>query len=161
MLRNGRIIKVAEPGLHFKLPIMDAVTKISIQHQALLFDKLTAYSKDQQPADLRVSISYHVPPDQVADVYTGYGNINGLENRIMSRQAPTQVENVFGQFNAVSAVQNRVKLVADITQALRENIKGPVTIDSVQVENPDLVNNMPKASFFLDICYWLFADLND
>ena len=25
----------------------------------------------------------------------------------------------------------------------------------------DLVNNMPKASFFLDICYWLFADLND
>ncbi len=28
-------------------------------------------------------------------------------------------------------------------------------------QNPDLVNNMPKASFFLDICYWLFADLND
>ncbi len=27
--------------------------------------------------------------------------------------------------------------------------------------NADLVNNMPKASFFLDICYWLFADLND
>ncbi len=27
--------------------------------------------------------------------------------------------------------------------------------------NTDLVNNMPKASFFLDICYWLFADLND
>ncbi len=137
VLRNGRIIKVAEPGLHFKIPLMDTVQKISIQHQALLFEKLSAYSKDQQPAELRVSISYHVPPDQVAEVYTGYGNLDGLESRIMSRQAPTQVENVFGQYNAVSAVQNRVKLVADITQALRDNIKGPVFVDSVQVENID------------------------
>jgi regulator of protease activity HflC (stomatin/prohibitin superfamily) len=137
VLRNGRIIKIAEPGLHFKIPIMDSVNKISIQHQALVFDKLSAYSKDQQPAELRVSISYHVPPDQVANVYTEYGNISGLESRVMSRQAPTQVENVFGQFNAVSAVQNRVKLIADISQALRDNIKGPVVIDSLQVENID------------------------
>lgn len=137
VLRNGRIISVAEPGLHFKIPLFDTVKKISIQHQALLFEKLDAYSKDQQPAELRVSISYHVPPDQVADVYIGYGSIEGLENRIMGRQAPTQVENVFGQYNAVSAVQNRVKLIADITQALRDNVKGPLVIDSVQVENID------------------------
>lgn len=137
VLRNGRIIKIAEPGLHFKIPMMDKVHKISIQNQALVFEKLSAYSKDQQPAELRVSISYHVPPDQVADVYTGYGNIAGLESRVMNRQAPTQVENVFGQYNAVSAVQNRVKLVSDMTQALRENIKGPVVVDSFQVENID------------------------
>lgn len=137
VLRTGKIIGVSEPGLHFKIPLIDKVKKISTQHQVLLFNELDAYSKDQQPAKLRVSISYHVPPDQVAEVYSGYGNIEGLENRIMGRQAPTQVENVFGQYTAVSAVQNRVTLVADITKALRDNTKGPIIIDSVQVENID------------------------
>lgn len=145
VLRSGKIIATAEPGLHFKLPLIDSVEKISTQHQALLFEKLDAYSKDQQPAELRVSISYHVPADQVAEVYSGYGSIEGLENRIIGRQAPTQVENVFGQYTAVSAVQNRVKLVADITKALRDNAKGPIVIDSVQVENIDFSNAYEQA----------------
>ena len=58
---------------------------------------------------------------------------------------PTQVENVFGQYNAVNAVQNRVKLVADISSAIKGSIVGPVVIDSVQVENIDFSDDYERS----------------
>lgn len=145
VLRNGRIVETADPGLHFKMPLIDSVTRISTQNQVMLFDNLQAYSKDQQPAGLRVSVSYHVPHDKVTEVYNGYATVAGVEERVIGRQVPTQVENVFGQYTAVSAVQNRTKLVSDVTRALRENAKGPVVIDSVQVENIDFSDAYEKA----------------
>lgn len=145
VLRNGRVVEAAEPGLHFKLPLVDRIEKISTQHNTLEFPRIEAYSQDQQPASLRVSVSYHIPPDQVVNVYTSYANVEGLETRLIARQVPTQIENVFGQYNAVSAVQHRVKLVADVTKALRENVLGPVEIDSVQVENIDFSDAYEKA----------------
>ncbi|WP_420233414.1 hypothetical protein ACN079_02655 [Pseudomonas sp. ABY48] len=49
---------------------------------------------------------------------------------MIRRQVPTPVENVFGKFNAVAAVQNRVQLVNDISTAIKATIAGPVIIDS-------------------------------
>lgn len=137
LLRNGKVVTAAEPGLHFKVPFIDSIQKISVQNEVKVFEKLSAYSKDQQPADMRVSVSYHVPPNEVITVYNSYGTLAVLEERLMSRQVPTQLENVFGQYTAVSAVQNRPKLVADFGKALKENVRGPVLIDSVQIENID------------------------
>lgn len=137
VLRNGAFIEVAEPGLHWKLPFFDTVKAISVQNQASKWEGLQAYSRDQQAAQLNVSVSWHVTPGEVADVYKGYSDLDGLLSRAIARQVPTQVENVFGQYTAVNAVQKRGELVAAISQAIKSNVAGPVVIDSVQVENID------------------------
>lgn len=135
--RNGHVIGTADPGLHFKLPFIDDVEKVSVQTFSMKYDGLQAYSKDQQTATVNVSVTFHVPPTEVNTVYTKFGTIEGMTSRLLSRQVPTQVENVFGQYNAVSAVQNRVKLVGDIAAAIKGSVVGPIMIDSVQVENID------------------------
>jgi len=137
LLRNGAMVGVVEPGLSFKLPFIDSVHFISLQSNAVLYDNLDAYSKDQQAAKLRVSVSYRVDPSDVPTVYERFKTLEGLQARLIDRQVPTQVENVFGQYNAVEAVQSRVKLVQDVTAAIRDSIKGPIIVDSVQVENID------------------------
>ena len=137
LLRNGAMVGVVEPGLSFKLPFIDSVHFISLQSNAVLYDNLDAYSKDQQVAKLRVSVSYRVDPSDVPAVYERFKTLEGLQARLIDRQVPTQVENVFGQYNAVEAVQSRVKLVQDVTSAIRDSIKGPIIVDSVQVENID------------------------
>lgn len=137
LLRNGALVGVIEPGLSFKIPIIESVKFISVQSNATSYQQLQAYSKDQQTATLNVSVSWHVTPSEVAKVYSQYQDLNGLLSRLISRQVPNQVENVFGQYNAVSAVQNRGKFVADVTKAIRDSIAGPVVIDGVQVENID------------------------
>lgn len=145
LLRNGALVGVVEPGLSFKTPFIESVKFISTQSQVTAYDGLQAYSKDQQSAKLKVSVSWHVAPSDVAKVYTQFKDIDGIRDRMISRQVPTQVENVFGKFNAVAAVQNRVQLVNDISSAIKNNINGPVVIDSVQVENIDFSDAYEKA----------------
>lgn len=145
LLRNGALVGVVDPGLSFKTPFIESVKFISTQSQVTGYDGLQAYSKDQQSAKLKVSVSWHVAPSDAAKVYTQFKDIDGIRDRLISRQVPTQVENVFGKFNAVAAVQNRVQLVNDISNAIKNNINGPVVIDSVQVENIDFSDAYEKA----------------
>lgn len=69
-------------------------------------------------------------------MYEDYGTEQSFVDRIISRQVPTQVENVFGQFNAITAVQDRASLMKQLNDSIKASLKDtPVIIDSVQVEN--------------------------
>ncbi|WP_208431162.1 prohibitin family protein [Klebsiella spallanzanii] len=145
LLRYGKIVKVAEPGLGFKIPFIEQVEKVSTRNQAVVYQGLQAYSRDQQPAKMTVSVSFHVPPSEAGAVYTNYNTIEALKERLIVRQLPTQLENVFGQYTAISAVQDRTRLVQDLQNAMIKAIIGPVTIDSVQIENIDFSDAYEKS----------------
>ena len=66
LLRNGAATGVAEPGLGFKMPIIDSVVQIDVREQARVYENLLAYSKDQQTAGITVSVNYRVPAGEVA-----------------------------------------------------------------------------------------------
>ena len=55
ILRNGKLIGTALPGLGFKIPFIDTIVKISLETQRVQFDKVNSYSRDQQPADLSLA----------------------------------------------------------------------------------------------------------
>ncbi|CNF26663.1 prohibitin family protein [Yersinia similis] len=134
----GKVVAVAEPGLGFKIPIITEVETISISNRSIKYDRLKAYSKDQQPAQMVVSIGFQVPPASVEDLFVKYGSIQNMAERLVSRHVPTQVENVFGQYTAVSAVQNREDFVRRVTEELRLVLKDePLIINSVNIENID------------------------
>jgi len=147
LLTNGALTSVVGPGLHFKLPILQRVDKISLRQQVIKWgcennDKncgnlpaMQSYSRDQQPADMRVTVNFHVPESEVGSVYTNYGSIESLADRVIARKAPQEIKTVFGQYDAVSVIQNRAKFNKDVSDAISKVTDGPVMIDSVQVEN--------------------------
>lgn len=138
VLRNGAFKSVAEPGLEFKLPIVDSVVFISVQEQSSLYEGVQAYSKDQQTGTMRMSVSYQVTPDAVAQVYEEYGSISAMTSRLLDRQVSKTMEEVFGQYNAITAVQERARLGKDIQTAIQKAVEGyPITVKSVQLENID------------------------
>lgn len=137
VIRNGAIIAVHEPGLGFKLPIIDGVSTIDIRSKAKTYDKVLAYSADQQTASLAVSINYSIPGDKAGLVYSEYGTEANLISRLVERKLMAQVKNVFGGFNAQRAITERGKLNADIQMALQDAVEGPITIEAVQIENID------------------------
>src|SRR5690606_17695828 len=136
-LRNGKIIGTAEPGLGFKLPLFDTIVKISTQTHTVSYQALQAYSRDQQPAVLRASVTFSVPPGQVEEVYANFKSVDAMVARLVDRQVPTQVENIFGRYTAISVVQERTKFGLETTEAIRNAIRGPIEISSVQIENID------------------------
>jgi regulator of protease activity HflC (stomatin/prohibitin superfamily) len=137
ILRNGAIIGTAEPGLGFKFPIVNRVARITVQDQSKVYENLAAYSRDQQPADLAVSVTYRLPEGQVEQIYAQYGGEAGLVNRLIDRQVNEAVRTVFGRYTAVSAVQERERMAMDIREAVQRAVQGPVEIVGVQMENID------------------------
>ena len=138
VLRNGKVVGTADPGLSFKLPIVDEVKRISVQSQARVYEKVLVYSRDQQTADLQISVNYRLPPAEVAKIYAEFGGADGLVSRTLDRQVPEEVKNVFGKFNAVTAIQERERLGQEIMEAIKKTSNGPMMIvESVQIENID------------------------
>ncbi|PZP57295.1 MAG: Band 7 protein [Delftia acidovorans] len=137
LTRNGAVVGTAAPGLGFKMPIIDGVDKVSVRTEIITFDKMGAYSRDQQPAEMRVSVNYRIVPDSVKDVYTVYGSAEGLAERLIRPRVFEELKTVFGQFTAVSAIQEREKLNTLVREAVGKSVSGPVVVEGVQIENID------------------------
>jgi regulator of protease activity HflC (stomatin/prohibitin superfamily) len=122
------------------LPIITTIAKISVQIQKEAFEKtadgdtrMQAYSRDQQPATIAMSVNYHVT--DASAVYAQYGSLESMASRIISPKTYEQLKNVFGQFDAADAIQKRASLNAEVYAAIRGAVRGPIVIDSVQIED--------------------------
>ena len=85
LLRYGAVIGTAQPGLGFKLPLIDSVEKVIVKTTTYSWDKMNSYSYDQQPADLKISVTLRASPDKVADLYAKFGR---LDTAVIRSSAP-------------------------------------------------------------------------
>jgi len=123
LLRNGAVIGTAQPGLGFKVPFIDSVEKISVRTFTYTWDKMNSYSFDQQPADLKISVTLRASPDKVADLYAKFGRLDTAVNQVVNPVVNQQVKVVFGRYTAVKAIQERGALNSAIKDAITETLK--------------------------------------
>jgi regulator of protease activity HflC (stomatin/prohibitin superfamily) len=146
ILRNGAVVGTAEPGLGFKLPIVDSVREINVQTQARVYKDVMVYSRDQQNAGLQVSVNYRLASDKVEQIYSEFAGQEGIVSRLLDRQVPEEVKNVFGKFNAVTAIQERARLGMEIQEAIQKAAgNNMLIVESVQVENIDFSDAYEKS----------------
>src|SRR5690348_11089280 len=119
LLRNGALVEVVQPGLHFKWPLIDNIVKIDMQTHTHSWAKVNSYSADQQPADLKISITIRTSPDKVPEVYSRFaGDLKAAVERLVTPLMNKEVKIVFGQYTAVRAITQRGPLNTDVTRAL-------------------------------------------
>jgi regulator of protease activity HflC (stomatin/prohibitin superfamily) len=136
VLRFGELVGESGPGLHFKLPWVDSVRRITVQNQNKQYRNLEAYSRDQQSANITVSVTYVVADPSA--VYTQYGDLEGAVSRLIDPRLTAGVKTIFGQYDAVRAIQERAALNTDFDAAVTSAIDGgPINVISVQIENID------------------------
>jgi regulator of protease activity HflC (stomatin/prohibitin superfamily) len=137
LLRYGAVVGTAQPGLGFKVPLMDSVEKVSVKTTTFTWDKMNSYSYDQQPADLKISVTLRASPEKVADLYAKFGSVQTAVNQVVSPVVNQQVKVVFGRYTAVKAIQERGQLNSAIRDAITATLKDDpmIIIESVQLEN--------------------------
>lgn len=147
--RFGSVVGISDPGLHAKIPIVDDIETISTRTAYLDWAKtqkadgrMEAYSHDQQPAMMSVRISFHVKGDDesIRRLFIQYRNADGLNAAVISPRAGQAIKTAFGQFTAVSVVQNRaefnakaLRAVEDLVYAASEGKPSLAVIDGVQI----------------------------
>src|SRR5450631_3790014 len=143
LLRNGAVIGTAQPGLGFKVPLINGVEKISVKTATYTWDKMNSYSYDQQPADLKISVTLRASPDKVSDLYAKFGLLDTAVNQVVSPVVNQQVKVVFGRYTAVKAIQERGALNSSIKDAITDTLKYDpmIIIESVQLENIEFSAN--------------------
>jgi regulator of protease activity HflC (stomatin/prohibitin superfamily) len=143
LLRNGAVVGTAQPGLGFKIPLIDSVEKISVKTATYTWDKMNSYSYDQQPADLKISVTLRAAPEKVADLYAKFGRLDAAVNQVVSPVVNQQVKVVFGRYTAVKAIQDRGTLNSAIKDAISDTLKydSMIIIESVQLENIEFSAN--------------------
>ncbi len=143
LLRNGAVIGTAQPGLGFKVPVIDSVEKVSVRTTTYTWDKMNSYSYDQQPADLKISVTLRAAPEKVADLYAKFGRLDTAVNQVVNPVVNQQVKVVFGRYTAVKAIQERGALNGAIKDAITETLKYDpmIIIESVQLENIEFSAN--------------------
>ena len=135
VLRFGELVGESGPGPHLKVPFIDSVRKITVQNQNRGYQALEAYSRDQQPASLTVSVTFVVV--DASAIYTQYGDLDGAIRRLIDPRVISGVKTIFGQYDAARAIQERAGLNIDFGEAVTSAIAGPINIISVQIENID------------------------
>jgi regulator of protease activity HflC (stomatin/prohibitin superfamily) len=143
LLRYGAVVGTAQPGLGFKVPLMDSVEKVSVKTTTFTWDKMNSYSYDQQPADLKISVTLRASPDKVSDLYAKFGRLETAVNQVVSPAVNQQVKVVFGRYTAVKAIQERGQLNTAIKDAITATLKDDpmIIIESVQLENIEFSAN--------------------
>ncbi len=146
-LRFGKIVSIEQPGGNVKIPFVEHVVKVDMQTRTMKWDKVNAYSADQQPADLHVSVTLHVDPSKVPDFYARFGgDIPTAVAASISPHVNQQVKVVFGQFTAVRAIQERARLNKEAQAAVEGAINdSPLIIESVQIESIDYSREYVRA----------------
>ncbi len=137
ILRNGAVVGTAQPGLGFKMPMIDGVEKVSVRTQTWTYEKMNSYSFDQQPADLKISVTLRAAPDKVAELYARFGGLETAVKQVVSPVVNQQVKVVFGRYTAVRAIQERGPLNGAIKDAITAAMQHDqmIIVESVQVEN--------------------------
>ena len=135
VLRFGAIVGEAGPGPHLKVPFIDTVRKVTVQNQTRRYQNLEAYSRDQQPANLTISVTYVVSDPSA--IYEQYGDLEGAVMRLIDPRVMSGTKSIFGTYDAVRAIQERAALNRDFNDIVASAITVPINVISVQIENID------------------------
>lgn len=67
--RMGKFLRIAEPGLNFKWPLLDKVVYIEDLNMQLMDVPVLSKTKDDATVTIPVRVQYYVLPDKVKDAY--------------------------------------------------------------------------------------------
>ena len=144
VLTFGEISKVTDPGLHFKVPLIQSASFYSTRVQKTSFGDeehgiLSAYSNDQQIIEsYRISITWAYNAAKIEDVYRYFGDESSASvfRNVVAPTVQQSTKAVLGQYTAQTIIQERAKLDAEIETRLREQLhQYPISIISIQFED--------------------------
>lgn len=124
-----------QPGLYFRVPIMQHVVSMNVQIQKETGD-LSAASKDLQTVTSKIALNYHLDPTKVVNIYRDVGE--DYNQRIIDPALQESLKASTAQFTAEELIQKREQarqIVKDlITQKLAPH---GIIVDEFNVVNFD------------------------
>ena len=120
--RFGKVVGQAlNPGLHFKLPVVETVQEVEVREQKLNLET-SASSKDLQTVQSRIVVNFHPEPDRVAELYEKIGL--EYETRILDPAVEETVKAITAQYTAEELISKRTEVREKMETMLKARVGG-------------------------------------
>jgi regulator of protease activity HflC (stomatin/prohibitin superfamily) len=130
--RLGAIVGVVDPGLYFKLPILEKVTRMEVKTRTVNYDKngaegdqrdtsqLSGASKDLQDVWIGVVVNYHINPEKADAIYAQYRSVENYESNVIEPVIREVVKSTSAQYTAEELVTKRAEYGDKVNVTLTE-----------------------------------------
>lgn len=131
--RFGAVNRVVNPGLNYKLPLVEGITILETRTQKEQVDAQAA-SKDLQEVKSTIALNYHLRAEKAVVVYQNIGS--EYKERIIDPAIQEAFKATTAKFTATELITKREKVKQD---ALK-HLKGRLSIFNVVVDDFNIVN---------------------
>lgn len=136
---------IAEPGLNFKIPIIDTTTTIEVR-TIKNSETMEASTSEQMPITVATSLNWTVKKSEVLNLFKNYGSLEQFESRVIDPRFRSIVKETTAKFKAEDTIGKRDLVTNKVRDALIESCKDlPIEISTVNIENIILPDNYLKS----------------
>lgn len=123
LMRFGAVQdSVLGEGIHFIVPIVETVEKLSVRVQSQEISA-EASSKDLQDVYADVALNWHVLPQEANLIYQQIGNQQAVIDRIINPAIEEVLKAVMAKYTAEEIITKRGEVKTGVDQALTERLK--------------------------------------
>lgn len=131
--RFSNVVGTVQPGLYFKLPLIEGVTSMDVQTQKEQTEA-DASSADIQKVSAVIAVNYNIVPEKAADLYVRVGTDFGA--KVIDPAIQEVVKATTAKYTAVELITKRPQVTDDIQSALSEKL----ALNDIKVTQVSVVN---------------------
>lgn len=141
--RFGKIERVADPGLHFKVPFVNSTVFYRTDIQDMRSkNKVNTYTVDNQEVDIIFTLFYRLDPNKLVYVHT---NAPDYKERLFSL-AVDRLKAELGKVNVNHVAEKRAEIRDNIREVLANDAEAiGVTVTDFQLTNIDYADSFRHA----------------
>ena len=140
VLRLGKIIKTVEPGLNFRVPIIDTVTKVDMRTQTIDLKGQSAITKDNISVGVDAVVFMTIEsPEKIITQIVNYRDA-------VSKYAQTAIRNIIGQYDLDDLLESREEIAITLKEEIDKLAKDwGIDIARAGLQDISLPEDMKRA----------------
>ena len=129
-----------QPGLHFKLPLIDDPDTISVSTDTFKMATMKAFTRDTQEVTLQVSLTYDVPPSSAYHLLYEVGRSGNVDiSHNLDAVASDRVRSVISRRDVTDiAGEGREKIIGEVKSTIADELQRLFQINVQDVQIPVL-----------------------
>ena len=137
VMRNGAIIGIADPGLHFKVPYMDEVAEIETRNRGTHLE-LSVASGDPMLLPIKATVNWIANHDKLQELFNDYGSLEQFESRVILPAFNAGIKDATAKFTVNALIKDRTKLGDLALELVKQKVpRDVVTITELYIVNVD------------------------
>jgi regulator of protease activity HflC (stomatin/prohibitin superfamily) len=140
VIRFGRIIKIVDTGLHFRVPLIDSIQKVDLRMQTVDLRGQSAITKDNISVGIDAVVFM-----KIEDAEKLILRIKDYYNAV-SKYAQTSIRNVIGRYSLDDLLESREEIAKSLKDVIDELSKDwGIDITRAELQDISLPTDMKRA----------------